>query len=135
MQNFSNLLNQIENKRVCRFQSDICCNATYSTVDSTTDNYKSNNDHNLHQIHDNNQLNNAYANSNNNNSTIQNGNDFVVETLILFSFCNFPQDPIALVMSVRNAFGLHTCNLQIELFSFSFWQQVVSAGRMKSILI
>lgn len=83
MQNFSNFLNQIENKRVCRFQSDICCNtnnefkcnATYSMVDSTTDNNENNNNHNPHQIHDNNHLNNAYANSNNNNSTIQNGND------------------------------------------------------------
>lgn len=82
MQNFSNLLNQIENKRVCRFQSDICCNTndefkcntTFSMVDSTTDNNKINNHHNLHQIHDNNHLNNAYANSNNINSTIQNSN-------------------------------------------------------------
>lgn len=80
MQNFSNFLNQIENKRLCRFQSDISnsniefnkCNdnnttSVYSTVDSTTTNIDKIND-NIH-INDNN-LNNNYPNTSNHSSNV-----------------------------------------------------------------
>lgn len=73
MQNFSNFLNQIESKRLCRFQTDVnssnidfkCMNLnTFLTVESS--NGKIND--NIH-IHDNN-LNNTFTNTSNNSTNL-----------------------------------------------------------------